>query len=475
MARSDRLAVRATLRQWRVRAHRTTGDIAYLVYAGVLVSVIVLVPILRAAWLLLSEPAMIVALSSPASGPLFVAGALALMAAACAPWASPAVRPAFLARVLSESVAPLSVSLRGPVVRWWLIAVLAAVAVAALCQGVLWNVGISSGATFAWTVASAASTATIATALAVTAQRSALVSNVSSGALVAVAVAVIVMSPPVFVFAEPVGALPLVVLAVLAVSLMPRLLDGLHPQAIVAASVRRDATAVGVVLMDSGTVADAAHEVPQGGRRLVAVPRIAPWMTYSVAAMVGALRTPARLIRGVALLVAALALASVASSAWGVTAAAVLAYAGLGACMTGVRQAALAVRTTAVYGISDVTLVALHAIFPTIVVVVASTAGLVGGGIGWSVALVVGVASLLARIFAALTPPAPIALIMPVPTPVGDLAALLRLGWALQGAGFAVALSLAVVPAALGADLLRFVWAPLIALALLVVRWRNRG
>ena len=117
----------------------------------------------------------------------------------------------------------------------------------------------------------------------------------------------------------------------------------------------------------------------------------------------------------------------------------------------------------------------MHVVFPAFVAVAASTVGFVGGTSGYLVSVMVGCAALFARVFAALTPPTPLELLMPMPTPAGDAAALLRLGWALQGAIAAVALSVAMLPSVLGSDPWRFVWAPGMAIALLVPRWRTRS
>lgn len=474
MARSDRLAVRATLRQWNKRSRRGS-DIAYLVYISILVGAIVLVPLIRAAWLLLSEPAAIAVLTAPWFGDIAVAASLVLMSAACAPWAAPAVRRAFLARVLSDAPAPFALSFGAPVVRWWLVAVVAAGAVAALVHGVLLSASAGSGLALVCATVSAIAAATLATVCAVAAQRSATVGNALSVGLMALAATVVVFSPAVAVFSQPIGAMSLGVLALIAACCVPSLLNSTQPHALLAASVRRDAAVVGFTLMDASVLGDAVRDVPRGRRRRSAVPRVPRALAFAVSAAVGAARTPLRLARGLIVLAGGFTLAAAAPSAWTVGLAAALVYLGIGACMTGVEQAALAARTPAVFGVSDVTLLARHAIFPAVVLAAASLIGLAGGPTGLGVALIVGVAVLVARVFAALTPPAPLELLLPMPTPAGDVGAFLRLLWALQGPIFAAALSIALLPAVLNADLARLVWAAAIAAALLIARWRTRS
>lgn len=475
MARSDRLIVRTTLRQWNHRARRAPSEIAYLVYVGILVGAIVLVPVIRAVWLLLAEPAALAVLTAPPFSAYVVAAVLIVLASATAPWTAPAARRPFLARVLSDTPAAYAASFSGPVWRYALCVVAIAGGVAALLQGVLASAGLTSAAIGISVVIAAMATGVIATVVALVSQAWPRIGMGVSISLVAGALVVAITLPDVSVLASLPSVAGLSALALTLAAATPLILNRMRPRHIMAASIRRDGLIVGATLMDASAIDDAAVEVPAIGRRWMIGKRVPLALSFATAAAVGAARTPARLVRSAAVLLAGFALAAVVPSGWVVAAASALVYLGLGGFVTALKHAALAVRTTPMYGVSDAALLGMHAIFPASVALVASVVGFVGGTPGFALCLTIAIAAIAARVFAALTPPTPLSLLMPIPTPAGDAAALLRVGWALQGLILVGATSVALLPAVHGIDPWRFVWVTAVAATIMVARWRNRS
>lgn len=149
--------------------------------------------------------------------------------------------------------------------------------------------------------------------------------------------------------------------------------------------------------------------------------------------LVGVSRTPGRLgaaligtlaavvVAGtVALLPGSLAwLALAGSAAWG--------FLALGSVSDGVRHAVEAISAPTLYGVTDLHLLALHALLPIVMVLltglVGSTlTGLLGGSPALALAGTAGLfLAVLLRIFDAAKGPLPLALLTPVPTPMGDV------------------------------------------------------
>ncbi|GGA59704.1 hypothetical protein GCM10011490_07240 [Pseudoclavibacter endophyticus] len=291
-------------------------------------------------------------------------------------------------------------------------------------------------------------------------------------------------------------------LAVLAVALtgcVPWLLNRLEPALLVRQAVRADAASGYAEVFELGGALSLYRAVPSAGRRVRAVGRHRMLaVAFARRDAVGTLRSPWRLAAGVAGLAAAgvsvLAAAgfavAAADAAGGVAAgvgggaawplgalAGVLAYAAFGSFTDGVRHAADAAETTALYGVGDGTLMMLHAIFPLvagvgILVLVAIVAALVlsgavpgagiAGMIGHGVAVAagsaaayaapaaLGVLTLAVRVADARKGPMPVAMLTPIPTEAGDLGALRRVVWAVDALLLAIlaGVGAAVLPVA---------------------------
>lgn len=477
MARVERLAFRQTLRAWSVRDQAEPKEIAYIAYCVVLLCLIVVAPVVRAIWVLLSTPAAVAVLSSPEFGSLATAGIFALLALVCAPWSAPAVRRGFLAHVLASSAIPYSTSFRRPVGNMLTVAITASMGAAALGQSVLLAAGVVLVWDLVFTLVSAASIATIATVCALASQRSARFSGAAAICFTAVAVAMAVWPPALsgVALTTPWGAGIVVACAIGCFAMIGRLLRSMMPAAISEASERMDAVVTGVALMDSDAVTRAFSQGPSIGRRWNATPRLAITLALPFAAFVGSLRNPARFVRGVAVLAAGLALAGITISPWVTGTAAALIYMSLGPFADGVRQAADVVRSPPVYGISDVRFMLSHAMFPLAFVLIFSIIALPVGGVGgWLTAVVAGVTAVIARVFAALTPAAPLSLLMPIPTAFGDMAAFLRLLWAVQGVLLAVVLAVFVASAATNSGAIIATIVCFFAAITVVGRWKSR-
>lgn len=175
-------------------------------------------------------------------------------------------------------------------------------------------------------------------------------------------------------------------------------------------------------------------------------------------------RTPGRLAWGIVAVCAAsviLVALSLHSPVWLSSAglrnilgcaAGVLAFAGVGAFSDGLRHAVNVASDFPLYGVSDARLMGFHALFPTImtvmiILVTVTVIFLVAGSLPPMVfgqALVLGLLSVLTRITTALKGEMPTLLLTPIPSPAGDLMALFRAAWALEGLLLAAVVGLSV-------------------------------
>lgn len=155
-------------------------------------------------------------------------------------------------------------------------------------------------------------------------------------------------------------------------------------------------------------------------------------------------------------------------------------FAGLGPLTDGIRHAASVAADFPLYGISDEYLLVNHALFPlavtivvllTVAVVCSVVAGIIASApIASSLAL--GLLTLIARVSNALKGPLPPVLLTPIPTPMGDLGAAMRMTWALDGLLLAAAAGAAVALAFESPVLLIGVVVTLVGVG--INRWRHR-
>ena len=489
----------AAQRIWRARRPRSTGDRLFLAYMIMMVALVVVAPILRAIWLSATSAAGIALLASP------VAPAVAVLVTAVL-WASalllgrdrgPALLPPFLAHALGTSDLSRSDLLRLPLLRAGAIVTAVTTSAATLVGGSLASQGIIGAlalgvfvltgvlvgviAAVAWLAGQALPRVAVPIALGV----------LVLGVLAAFVPAVQPFTPWGWVgLAYPSSGGPtpavvgLVILAAGLVALVPVLLNRLHLAELIAQAARWESASTFAASLDLSTAAAAYRQRPRLGRRLRAVRAGRPlWATFLVRDAIGALRTPGRLVVGALALAAAgtlLALAfAPAAPGWLLGAlAGLLAFAGLGPLTDGIRHAASVASDLPLYGIGDAHLLAGHALFPLVVLVVVLLAAVTVCAVVVGVAslspalgsLALGVVALLARIDDALKGPMPPALLTPVPTPAGDLGAAARAAWSVDGVLLAAGASAAL---AAGSPILLIVTAAILV-GVGVNRWRHR-
>jgi len=433
---ADRLRAVRALHRHRSAAERRGG--AYAGYLAAMTLLVVVLPALRAAVLLAADPDPALTALDPAAVVGLVTALLLPAAVLLGRVRGPAVGEPHTTAVLLATDLPRPLVLRRPVAVATTCVVLASAGAAvlvALAAGGAPVVAVAAGASFgallavAWLAGQCLPGRGAAVLVAVLVAAAAL--PVSPGGLLAGAVtgaapplqAVAVLSAP----------------AVLALAVVPRLLDTVRGPVVVAQSRQwRSARSRGAI----GEVADALEGYrarPARLRRVDAV-RLAPFaLAVPLRDAIGALRTPGRSVAGAAALAAAgvaLAVAAVAPPsllALPAALAGVLAYCGAGVFSDGLRHAAATAGQPALLAPAPFELLLLHGILPLLLAVglVLGAAALAGGPAGPAVA--VAMVAVAARAMDATRGPLPPSLLGPVPLPIGDGAGAVVLLWNLAG------------------------------------------
>lgn len=493
----------AAIRIWRARSVRTSGDRAYVAYLALMVAMVAVAPFARAVWLSVTSTESIAVFASPAAP-----GMTALVVAAL--WAGavlvgrdrgPALRSPLPTYALATSDLPRSDAFRGPVQHAGatltaVTAVLAAlVAVGANGSGAVGPLGV---AMFAAVGALIGMIATVAWLAGQALPRAAVPIALGTLALGIVSAAVPVMRPYtpwgwVGLLYPGSGSphtltalLALVALAGGLVATGPMLMNRLALAELLAHAARWDSATIHATGLDLGAAATVYQGRPHLGRRLRAVRSVGsqPAM-FLIRDAIGAIRTPGRLVVGVLALATAATLFTLsfapAAPTWALGAAAgVILFAGLGPLTDGIRHAASVTADFPLYGVSDERLLAGHALFPiavtTVVLLTVVTACALVAGIGVVAPLVssiaLGLLSVVARIANAVKGPLPPALLTPIPTPMGDLGAAVRLAWALDGLFFAALIGVSSALVFTVPVLLLVVATALVGVG--IPRWRHR-
>lgn len=453
--------LRASDALWRAHTARTAGERAYLAYAVVMVGVVAAAPVARAVWVSATSAEGIAALASPGAP-----GATALVVAAL--WAGalllgrergPIVLPPFLAHVLATSDLPRWSALRRPLLRAGVMVTAATTLTAGVIGAGLASRGavdplgaalfVAAGlivgvvATVAWLAGQALPRAAVLLAVGV----------LAAGIVTSLAPAARPFTPWGWVgLAYPGGGTPqalgaLTALGAALATTAPALVSRLGIATLTTQAARWDAATSLVTAMEVDAAAAVYRGRPHLGRRVRAVRAMDRLpLTFLFRDAIGAGRSPGRLIAGVAAIASAGALMALAfapqTPGWLLGAVAgVLVFAGTGPLADGVRHAAHVASDLPLYGIDDGRLLLLHLLFPltAVVLILAATAliGAVALGVGAAVpsvgALALGLLALVGRVGNALKGALPPALLAPIPTPMGDLGAGVRLVWALDG------------------------------------------
>lgn len=463
MSRETTSALRAVRTIRRARAEGSSrGDVAYAVYAGVMVAAIVGVPIVRAVVLYLAEPAasaVLVDLGPGVSGTVFALACAAFLALGGV--RGPAMLSPFLVSAVAGTGHPRHRTLLGPVVRSVLLLAVLGTAMALLPAMVVAGVGDAS-------VAGAFVFAGAGALVGVVWAECWLLGQRASGAVRAWIVAGVMVSWGVWavvpgaasvlpwgwfasLFPSGVAAVGagfglagLGVLAAASVVVIPALLDGLHGPMLLAQAQRWQTAGTLAFTGDLAMAMGEFRAVPRRGRGLAAIGGGGLRWMFLRRDLVGSLRTPARFALACAGCLGFGLLIAVAIGASGVgvwiaaCAAAIVGFLALGVWSDGFRHVAEAAAAPPLYGVSTLGLLGLHAALPVVGGVLFSAAGVVAAAVVWGCgatapALVAAVLSVvllvLVRVYDSAKGPLPLALMAPVPTPAGDASALVVAAW----------------------------------------------
>lgn len=485
---------------WRARNVRTVGDRGYLVYMVLMLVLVAVAPVARAVWLSATGTEG-VALFTSAAAPgvtVFVVAGLWAGALLLGRDRGPALLPPFLTHALAASALPRSDAFLSPVIRAGALVTVLTSLVAGVVAGSLLSQGLAdplSAGIFTMVGAMVGIITTLAWLAGQAFPRAAV--PVALGVLAAGAVTALV---PVLQQFTPWGwvgitypregsahvLVALFAVTAVLVAAVPALMDRLGHAELAAQAARWDSATVHAAGMDFTAATALYQRRPHHGRRLRAVrPMGRLSVTFLIRDLVGATRTPGRFIVGVLALVGAGVLITFAfapvTPGWLLGAAAgLVVFAGLGPLTDGLRHAASVASDFPLYGISDEHLLANHLLFPAgiivivllIVVVVCSVIAGIGATAPILSSLMLGMLTLVSRVNNALKGPLPPVLLAPIPTPMGDVGAAVRMAWAMDALLLAAATGASVALLFQAPALLIGVTAILLGVG--ISRWRHR-
>ncbi|MFS4505530.1 hypothetical protein ACMA46_04765 [Clavibacter sp. Sh2141] len=478
-------ALRAVRSIRLARGGASAMDLAYAVYAGVLTVLIVGVPLLRAVVLQLAEPSEAAALVEHGPTAAAVVAGLAATALVLAGGArGPALLPPFLTSALVGSDLPRAAVLARPAAR----AVLGCAALAgivALLPGLALLVAGAAdpGPVVAWT-AGGTLVGVILAGCWLAGQRLTPGGRAGAAAVLLGSTAVAVLAPvpvvpvvPVVPWAALGSLLPggdeaggsaaglgvLAAFAAVALAVAPALLGGLRGAELLAQAQRWQTATTLATTGDLAMATGGFRPVPRIGRGWRAVGGGSPAALVLRRDLVGALRTPVRVISACLGIAAAGALVAVAldgtGAALGMPAvgAALVGFLALGVGADGFRHVVEVSSAPPLYGIPTGRLLLLHAALPATAggacalagagIAVAAGAGAGAGAVALVVAPAVVLLLVVVRAFDAAKGPLPLEVVAPVPTPAGDASALVVAAWQADALILAGGSVLAVVSA----------------------------
>ncbi len=475
-------AIRTSWQLWRAPRARTVADRAYLVYMGILLALVTIAPLARGMWMLVTDPvvtAWLLPEVASAEAALIIA-AVWVAALVTGRFRGPVVFAPFLAFAFSASPLPRRHAYARPFWRSAITTTLIGTLVAALVSAAWAAQGAATLMGLAGLIVAGAACGMIAAVLWLFGQ----CSSVRATGIVVVLLATVGAAGVALLV--PVGAALLATCAVVAAALVPWMLDRLHAEMVLAQSVRWEAAQLHAGVLDLSASAATYQALPRGRHRFFAIRRAGRLATrILIRDGIAATRTPARLVAGAAGLLVAGGLMMLALASPSILVAAIaglVTYVAVGPLTDGLRHAADASAALPLYGVSDLALVASHVVFPLfaamVLLVLGGAAVLLWLPAALSLAascaasIVLALTSVGGRLMGALKPPMPVTLLVPMPTPMGDMAALARMVWAIDGvvvAGFAgVAASM----------ILSAPWMPVVmlagGLAIIAHRWNRR-
>jgi hypothetical protein len=486
---------------WRARRKRSGGDKAYAFYAFLLVAAIVIVPIVRALWIMASSPTGLAVLASTdaSSAMSMIAATLWGGAMLVGRKRGPALLPPFLLHALSDSGIHRALTLRRPVLRSSTIIVAACAGGAVLVGMALLTDSYAHLSNVMFFVASALATGVVTATLWLIGQ--VFPRTAPPIALAVLGFAGISLSVPQILAVTPwgwVGATypiagssvfsmaGVAVLAAASIIMIPVLLNRLTGMQLSkqASQWERAATSSSSLDFRAATAVYAAE--PQIGRNIRAItPSRHRWATFFLRDVVGQVRMPGQLLGTITATVIAGALITLsllpgAPAAFLAGIAGLVLYGATGPLTKGLQHAASVAGDYPLYGISDRHLVLLHVLFPlTALLAFLATSATITAfasgaplGVALAGAGAVGVLTLALRFGNALKGPLPPSLLTPINTPAGDIGIVMQIGWALSDSLIAMigALTITLLPVTPFPFVILGIWSGV----LVFVRWKKR-
>ena len=479
-------AIRTSWQLWRAPRARTVADRAYLGYMGILLALVTIAPLARGMWMLVTDPvvtAWLLPEVASAEAALIIA-AVWVAALVTGRFRGPVVFAPFLAFAFSASPIPRRHAHARPFWRAAITMTLIGTLVAALVSAAWAAQGAATLMGLAGLIVAGAACGMIAAVLWLFGQ----CASVRATGIVVVLLATVgaAVAAARMALLVPVGATLLAACAVVAAALVPWMLDRLHAEMALAQSVRWEAAQLHAGVLDLSASAATYQALPRGRHRFFAIRRAGRLATrILIRDGIAATRTPARLVAGAAGLLVAGGLMMLALASPSILVAAIaglVTYVAVGPLTDGLRHAADASAALPLYGVSDLALVASHVVFPLLAAMVLLVLG--GAAVllwlpaalplaaSWAASIVLALTSVGGRLMGALKPPMPVALLVPMPTPMGDMAALARMVWAIDGVVVAVFAGVAA------SMILSAPWMPVVmlagGLAVIAHRWNRR-
>jgi hypothetical protein len=436
----------------------TVPEIAYWAYAGILAIGITGFPLVRAVVLFLAQESSLRILMGASMRDIVtdVAAASALSFALLGAVRGPALMSPFFVYAISGSDMPRSRSLLRPFVVSSAIVVVAAIALAGLVAGVLVVATDASSAKWATFVVGVMFLSILTCVGWLLGQAAGSRRWIFPITIFAVIILSHFFSPMAVIspwhwlastWPDAQGSgrwlAPLAAVCVLSTLLIPRLLNSMDNAQLLRQSGQWQSATTSAAVGDAATALGIFRAQPRVGRRWTAVNPATVVLRFLQRDIVGAFRTPLRMVLCFLALVAAYSLVGVAPAVAGVEpwicglAAGVLGFLALGICSDGFRHAAEAAGAAPLYRYSPIQLYLLHGALPlatSTIAAVASTVLLAAftGSIPASLIITTLLLSLLlvvVRAYDSVKGPLPPALLTPIPTPFGDVSALVVLGW----------------------------------------------
>lgn len=252
--------------------------------------------------------------------------------------------------------------------------------------------------------------------------------------------------------------IPLVLVATSSMLFTRRLLNSASNTHLLRQANQWQSATTSALAGDAGAAFGAFRAAPRVGRRWVAIRHHSIVFRFLRRDVVGAFRTPTRMVACLLSLTLACSIVGAAHSGivepWilGMTAG-LLGFLALGVCSDGFRHAAEAAGAAPLYGYAPVQLFALHSVLPFASSVISASASLVivaalAGSASASLlvtTLLLPILLSIVRAYDSLKGPLPPALLTPIPTPAGDVSALVVLAWQSDALVFSAAIGVGLV------------------------------